>query len=188
MGVAVYPRLGELLRAKNLTVAELGRQIEARFGLSVDPKTLYRLTYAEPVQRADLEIVGAAAAILGVGLDDFFTVEAVPVEAAAEAEESDLSPAQSRRLAELFDQQGRRALSQAEQAEIETLVGEYGKRLHERRLRELAQQRGISLEEARREAEARLNGGLAWWRTFQADPRQRRAIAQWASRQRVEAE
>ena len=74
MAVAVYPRLSELLRARNLSVAELERQIKRRFGLSVDPKTLYRLTYAEPVQRADLEIAGAAAAVLGVGLDDLFEV------------------------------------------------------------------------------------------------------------------
>ena len=66
MGVAVYPRLSELLRANQLTVAELERQIEQRFGLEVDPKTLYRLSHTDPVQRADLQIAGAAAAILGV--------------------------------------------------------------------------------------------------------------------------
>ncbi len=31
-----------------------------------------------PVQRADLEIAGAAAAILGSGLDELFTIEAHP--------------------------------------------------------------------------------------------------------------
>src|SRR4051794_35567077 len=40
MSVAVYPRLNQLLRAKNLTVAELERQIKQRFGVAVDPKTL----------------------------------------------------------------------------------------------------------------------------------------------------
>ena len=185
MGVLVYPKLGDLLRAKNLSVAELERQIKVRFGLSVDPKTLYRLTHAESVQRADLEIAGAAAAILGVGLDDIFHVEAVPVEAEDEAPERELTPAQSQGLAEPFEQQGRRALSEAEQAEIEALVAEYGRRLHERRLREFAQQRGISVEEARRKVEAQLDQALAWWQTFQADPRRRRAVARSAKRRQT---
>ncbi len=38
MGVAVYPRLGELLRESDLTVADLERQIERFFGLHVDQR------------------------------------------------------------------------------------------------------------------------------------------------------
>src|SRR6266542_4409937 len=78
MGIAVYPRLNELLRAHDLSVAELERRIERRFGLQVDPKTLYRLTHTDPIQRADLEIAGAVAEILGVGLDDIFDVQVTP--------------------------------------------------------------------------------------------------------------
>lgn len=176
MAVEVYPRLHELLRARNLSVAELERQIEQRFGLSVDPKTLYRLTYAEPVQRADLEIAGAAAAVLGVGLDDLFEVRATPVDEGEKAR-SDLGPQESRRLAELFDRQARGDLSTAEQAELEALVAEYGRRLHERRIRELAERRGIPIERARREAAAQLEEALAWWRVFEADPERRRRVA-----------
>ena len=40
MGVAVYPRLSELLRARNLTLAELECQIEQRYGLSIAPEIL----------------------------------------------------------------------------------------------------------------------------------------------------
>src|SRR5207253_8097880 len=56
MVVAVYPRLGELLQERKLTVAELQRQIETRYALPVDRKTLYRLTYHEPVRRAELDV------------------------------------------------------------------------------------------------------------------------------------
>ena len=64
MSVAVYPRLSALLRAANLTVAELERRIEQRFGLRVDPKTLYRLAHSEPIQRADLGLEAPAGATL----------------------------------------------------------------------------------------------------------------------------
>lgn len=186
VSVAVYPRLLELLRAKNLSVAELERQIERHFGLAVDPKTLYRMTYGEPVQRADLEIAGAAAAVLGVGLDDIFEVRATPVDEGEEAR-SDLGPQESRRLAELFDRQSRGALSTAERTELQDLVTEYGRRLHERRIHDLAEQRGISLEQALRDAASELDEALVWWRPFTADPERRRAVATRARGRRARA-
>jgi transcriptional regulator with XRE-family HTH domain len=184
MGVAVYPKLSELLRANNLTVAELGRQIERRFGMSVDPKTLYRLAHADPVQRADLEIAGAAAAVLGVGLDDLFAVEATPVDDDEDSLSGDLDPAQSRRLAELFDRQARETLSEVERQEIEGLVSEYGRRVHERRLQELAKRRGMSVEETRREVAAQFDQALEWWRAFEAEPAREAAVVERASRHR----
>ena len=174
MSVVVYPQLGTLLHAHGLSVAELERRIEQCFGLAVDPKTLYRLASAEPVQRADLEIAGAAAAVLGVGLGDLFEVRAVPVDDQASLE---LDPSQSRRLADLFDRQAAGALSAQEQAQLEALVGEYGRRLHERRIRELARQRGIPVEQARREAATQLGEALDWWRAFEAHPLRRTSIA-----------
>jgi hypothetical protein len=176
VSVAVYPRLNELLRLHELTVAELERRIARRFGLSVDPKTLYRLASTEPVQRADLEIAGAVAAVLGVGLDDLFDVHAVPV-ADEESAAGELDPEQSRRLAELFDRQAHGTLTDSERQELEALVAEYGRRLHELRLQEIAQRRGVPVEQARREVEAQLEDALAWWRAFEADPRRRAAVA-----------
>ncbi|HEY7067077.1 MAG TPA: helix-turn-helix transcriptional regulator [Chloroflexota bacterium] len=176
MGVAVYPRLNELLRAKNLTVAELERQIEQQFGVQVDPKTLYRLTYPERVQRADLEIAGAAAAVLGVSLGDLFDVQAIPVRDAT-GSGNELTSAESQRLAELFERQARQALPPVDREELEGLVAEYGRRLHERLLGELAQQRGIPLEQARSESQAQLDEAHRWWQTFDADPERRRALA-----------
>ena len=71
MSVVVYPRLAELLKERNLTVAELERQIKERFGLAVNPKTLYRLTQAAPVQRAEQEIAqGEGKEHVGVEDDD----------------------------------------------------------------------------------------------------------------------
>ena len=58
MALTVYPRLGELLRERDMSVAELTRRIEQRYGRSVDPKTLYRLTTREPIQRVDIALIG----------------------------------------------------------------------------------------------------------------------------------
>lgn len=182
--MAVYPRLDELLRTNDLSVAELERRIEQRFGLSVDPKTLYRLASAEPVRRADLEIVGAVAALLGVGLGDLFDVHAVPVEEHDESEAIDLSVAESQRLSALFDRQAQGKLSKGERQELETLVSEYGRRLHERRLVEIAAQRGISVEEARREVGHEFEQAQSWWHDFEANPARRAAIATQARRRR----
>jgi len=177
MGVAVYPRLDDLLRKKGLSVAELERQIERRFGLSIDPKTLYRLTSGEPVQRADLEIAGAVTAILDVGLGDLFDVHAVPVDEYDEKEPAERDPVESERLAELFDRQARGVLSDAEQQELDALVSAYGRRLHERRVREIAHQRGIPVEQARREIAAEFDQALNWWQAFEAGPTRRAAVA-----------
>lgn len=49
MGVEVYPRLGELLRANNLTLEDLEERIERQFGLVIDSAALYQLTRTELV-------------------------------------------------------------------------------------------------------------------------------------------
>jgi hypothetical protein len=186
MGIAVYPRLGELLEAHRMTVAELERQIEARFGLSVDTKTLYRLTHPASVQRADLEIAGAAATVLGVGLDDIFEVRAQAADAGTEigADDADLPPALCRRLSELFDRQSQGVLTPAEREEMEALVAEFGRRLHEHRLKEIARERGIAVEEARTQVAADLDRAIQWWRSIESDPRRRRAIERRAHQRR----
>ncbi|MGH2350118.1 MAG: hypothetical protein ACRDI2_14950 [Chloroflexota bacterium] len=185
MTVAVYPRLGEVLREKNLSVAELGRRIEQRFGLSVDRKTLYRLASSDPIHRADLDIAGAAAAVLGVGLDDVFEVQTAAADAGDESPSPDLDPEQSRRLAELLTRQGERKLTKAERAELESLVAEYGRRLHQYNLRQIAQSRGTSEEQVRREQQGELDRVLAWWREFEASPERRQALTDEVRRRRA---
>ncbi len=61
MGVVIYPRLGEVLAAKSITVSELRHRIKERFGLTVSAQSLYGLALDEPVGRVDLKIIGAAA-------------------------------------------------------------------------------------------------------------------------------
>jgi len=182
MSVLVYPRLATLLQARNLTSADLARQIESRFGLPVTSRTLQRLTQTTPIQRADLEVAGAAAAVLGVELGDIFAVEATPVSSGEQGGDDLLDSAQSRRLRALHDRQGRRLLDDDEWAELAELVSVFGHRLHERRMRELAVQHGIPVEHAEREATEQLTEALDWWRDVQADPARLRALVEEAQR------
>jgi hypothetical protein len=183
MTVAVYPRLGVLLDERNLTVAELARRLRERFGLEVNLKTLYRLAQDAPVQRADLEIAGAAAALLGVGLDDLFAVEAVPV--GGDSLPEALSSEQSRRLAALFALRAERALSGEEQAELDALVTAYGHDQYERTLHDYAERQHLGLAEAREAVGADYVRALDWWRTFEADPQRRRAAVARAAARRA---
>jgi hypothetical protein len=127
-----------------LSVSALEREIEARFGRSVNPKTLYRLTQALPVQRADLEVAGAAAAILGVGLDALFRIEATPVSARPDPA-AEFGPEQGERLAELFSRRAEGLLTTAEQRELASLIDEYGRHLYQRQVREYAARHGLEL-------------------------------------------
>jgi hypothetical protein len=176
MAVAVIPRLGELLQARHMTVEELRRQIANRYGLAVDAATLDHLAHAHAVQRADLEIAGAAAAVMGVGLDDVFDVRVTPAQATPP--EAQLPPEQSRRLADLLDAQSRRDLSADEERELGALVTASGLLLHEWHLEELARQRGISIAEAREQTDSSLRDALAAWHEIEADPARRRALEQ----------
>jgi hypothetical protein len=163
VGIAIYPRLDALLRARDLSVAELERRIEQRFGLRVDPKTLYRLTHADPIQRADLEIAGAAATVLGVGLDDLFEIQASAVDEVESDPQFDLTPQESRRMSDLLYKQQLTGLSPDEKDELDQLVSEYGRRLHERRLRQIAQKRGVSVEQTREDLARELDEAVKWW-------------------------
>ncbi len=175
MNVMVYSRLGDLLRARNLTVNDLQRQIAVRFGRTVDARTLDRLARAERVRRPDLKVAATAAEALDVSLNDVFAVETAPANAGEPpmddlADEEDiLDPAQSRRLQKLFDLQDRRSLSADEQAEMRALVAEYGRRVHEQGVRRIAEQRHLPLEQARAEIAEDFERRLAWWAEVQAD-------------------
>jgi hypothetical protein len=177
MPVTVYPRLGDVLRGQNLTVAELERQIEQRYGVQVDRKTLHRLTYPEPIERVDLEVTGAVAAVLGVELGELFEVEAVAVGNSDGAETGELNVEESRRLSELFDQQARRALREGEQHELGGLVDKYGQLLRERLLRGRAARERVLVEEARARTDAELTRMLSWWQRVEGNESWRRRLA-----------
>jgi len=182
MGVMVYSRLGDVLRARNLSVDDLRRQIAARFGLAVDARTLDRLARAERVRRPDLELAAAAAEALDVSLNDVFAVETVPADDGASLpddlvdEEDILDPAQSRRLQKLFDLQDRRSLSEDEQAEMRALVAEYGRRVYDRGVRGIAVKRGLPVDQVRAEVTVDLERMIAWRRELEADPARLEAL------------
>ena len=176
MSVAVYPRLSAILAERHLSVDDLGRAIADRYGITVDPRTFQELMLAAPIERADLAAAGAAAAVLGIGLDDLFSVHALPVLLDLPEPEPTLSPEKSRRLEDLFDRQDDGVISEAENAEIEALVAENGRIVHERGVHEYAVKHNISEAEARQYIEASFEQALERWRAFEADPKQRRTL------------
>jgi transcriptional regulator with XRE-family HTH domain len=184
MSVAVYPRLGELLRARDLTVAELGRQINLRFGLTVDSASLDQWSRDLPVQRADLELAGAAAAILDVSLADLFEVDLAP---SLPPEDALLEERDAERLSVLLEKQQAVGCTEAEQAEIRALVAEFSRRARELGLEITGVQHGISVEQARHNADADLEEARQWWTAFQGDPERRQAVVADLKRRRRRA-
>jgi len=177
MSVMVYSRLGDVLRARNLTVGDLQRQIAARFDFAVDARTLDRLARDERVRRPDMEIAAAAAAALDARLDDIFAIDALPrgdedATGADKPHEADdvLSPVQSRRLSELFDLQDDGRLTATERIELDALVAAWGRAVNEQGIRDLAARRGVPVEEMRAEVLADVDHALVWWRAVQDDP------------------
>ena len=185
MSVMVYARLGDLLRVRNLTVHDLQHQIAARFGRTVDARTLDRLARAERVRRPDLEVAAAAAEALDVSLNDIFAVATVPADDLAD-EEDILDPAQSRRLQKLFDLQNRRSLRTDEQTEMRALVPEYGRRVYEQGVRRIAAKRGLPVDQVRVEVAADLERMIAWRRELEADPARLQALVDEALERRRE--
>jgi len=178
VSVAVYPRLADLLRDKGLTVGDLARQLEEQLALSVDTRTLQRLTQDTPIQRADLAIAGAVATVLGVELGDLFTVDVTRVVPANEAVQRDLNAHDSQRLSTLLARQQQGPLSEQNTTELRGLMATYALRLHNRRMREWARQRNIPVEQAQQEAAARFADALAWWDALQADSRRQHELVE----------
>jgi len=183
MGVMVYSRLGDALRNQGLTVSELQRQIALRFGLTVDVRTLNRLSQDDRVRRPNLEVAAAAAAVLGVGLDDIFVMrithadtDGVGMERAGD--EDVLDPDQSRRLGDLLEAQDWRSLTSDERAELRALVAAWGRHANEQALRDIAARREQPIEQVRADVAADLDRALAWWDDVQADPARLEALVE----------
>src|SRR5438105_1252384 len=152
MGVTVYSRLGELLRARNLTVADLQNRIAARFGLAMDARTLDRLARSDRVPGPGGRRGGRVRAGHRAGRP--LRRRAVPlgtedtIDSHDPAEGDDiLAPEQSRRLSELFDLRDRRPLTEVEQVELNALVAAWGRAVNERGIHELAARRGVPVEQ-----------------------------------------
>ena len=186
MAVSVYPHLDALLRDRGLSILELKRTIEDRYRLVVDLATLQSLAGSEPVEQTNLALAGAVATVLGVRLDELFTIEAVPTALDAPVD-SFLTDAQSARLAALLDQQDHAELNADETNELATLLDEYGRNFREHHLRSYAAKQGISFEEAVREVDRRFATESTWLRDLDATPGGRQALIEQVKQQRSSA-
>lgn len=188
MPVAVYGQLGRLLRERSLTVDDLARESEERFGLTADPLELQRLAASDALGTIDLTLLGAVADILGTELGELVVVEATPLSPAATPPMSLLTEQQDQRLRELLDLQGERDLKEEEQRELEVLVyEEYGRRSSDYFRRQEAQRRGVSLEQVQREEGERVADAMKYLAWLDADPRRRRELVRRVTAQRASA-
>ena len=182
MSVTVYSRLNELLRQRDLTVGALERHIDERFGILLDPGVVDLLMRDAPVRQADVTAIGAVAAALDVELGELVVVRVVSAEDDAEEDMSDLNPSDSRRLDALFDKQGLDSLSEGEQAEMRRLVAQSARHMRERRTRQYAKRRNISIEQARQDLQDKFQEALTWIKDFESNPRLQRDVDERAAR------
>ncbi len=92
------------------------------------------------------------------------------------SEDDVLTPAQSRRLSDLFDLRSQRPLTDDERAELDALVGAWGRAVSERAFAEVARRRGVPVEQVRAESLAETERVLAWWKEVEADPARREEV------------
>ena len=184
MAIAVYGRLDELLRERNLTVTQLKLRIEVLYGLHVDADALARLAGSDAVQQMDMPLAVAITRELGVSLDDLFASEDMPDYVSPTADESFLTEEQTQRLRALQDLHNDGKLSKDELRELGALVDEYGRQFGEYHLSRYAARRGISLEEARREADAQFAEAAARLKQQDSDPHYRQKLAKRAKLRR----
>jgi len=187
VAVAVYPQLDALLRDRGLSVLEVKRAIEDRYGLVVDLAMLQGLTGSEPVDLTDLTLAGAVATVLGVSLSDLFSIEATPASGGLPAGGEHLSNEASRRLLELLTLQDSGNLNERETNELQQLVDEYGRSFRDEHIRHYAMKVGISLADATRQADSRVSGALTWLRDLDAQPGGRQAFIERVKQRRASA-
>ncbi len=92
------------------------------------------------------------------------------------SEDDALAPAQSRRLSDLFDLRGQRPLTNDERAELDALVGAWGRAVSEREFAEVARRWGVPVEQVRAESLVETERVLAWWKEVEADPARREEV------------
>ncbi len=181
MSVAVYSRLGGLLRARGLDAENLRSRIVADTGLEVTTRVLDALADDGRVQRPDIEVAGAVATALSVKLDDLFDVRIIPDEDGTtdhggdnngtDVDERDpLDPEQSRRLDELGALGDERNLTEEESAELHALVNATNRAVIERGIQEIAQMRGEPVDRVRAEIMANVERLSALWEDLRANP------------------
>jgi transcriptional regulator with XRE-family HTH domain len=108
MAPAVYSRVGSMLQAAGVDLAALRDEIAARYGLTIDLRTLAALAQDGRVQWPDIEVLEAVALILRVWVDDLLDVRAMELAEAVSVVSDDVlldaeRDARLRDLAELRD-------------------------------------------------------------------------------------
>lgn len=184
MAVAIYGQLDRLLRERNLTIDDLKRQIEQRYGLVVEDATLDRIARPTPEGYANLTAAGAAASVLGVGLDDLFAVSAISIDDDP-SKLSFLSEDETQRLWALQDLQDERKLSHDEQHELEGLMETYGRRLNDFYRQREAHGRGVSAEQVEHEEAERIAKATSWLASLESDPARYAAFVERVKQQRA---
>lgn len=147
VAVAVFGQLDHVLRERNLTLADLKRQIEERHELTVDEVALAQLAGNERLAQFDLTVVGAAANVLGVPLDDLLFVLALPFSPERPTTKVNmLTEEETWRVWALFGMQEKRILSDRERQELEAISEEGDRRARELFWRKEAERRGVPFE------------------------------------------
>jgi hypothetical protein len=113
-----FSRLKGLLNDKNMTVPELHRRLRGR-GLRVNVKSLYRLSNdRRPLQRLDLRVAGAICQVFSLPLTELVAF------AEPQRKLRRLAAAKQKRLDALMGKSNNGTLTNAEAAELRTLVRE----------------------------------------------------------------
>jgi len=131
--VAAYSGLGAILVERDMSVRDLGELLEKR-GTPVSKNTLYRLSKSEPIDRIEVQILGALRDALEVSLDDLLVFEA-PSKGLQQ-----LSASKQERLHELMAKNTEGNLGATEREEFLKL-GREAERLTLANARQLAAQR-----------------------------------------------
>jgi hypothetical protein len=155
MSVAVFGQLGHILRERNLTIADLTRQIEERYGRrSADEDILNLLAGSDQLGLMDMLAVGMVARVLNVSLDDLMFVVEIPFSPAdPPTRVNTLTEAETWRVWALLGIQQRRMLDDIEQHELQYTIDEAGRRFRELSWRQEAERRGVPFEDLRDEIE-----------------------------------
>jgi transcriptional regulator with XRE-family HTH domain len=162
-----------MLHAAGVDLEALRDEIAARYGLTIDLRTLAALAQDGRVQRPDIEVLEAVALILGVRVDDLLDVRAMePAEAVSASDDVLLDAerdARLRDLAELCDW-GDRPLTEAEERELETLIAQAWRALVERDIAAAAQRLSVPSEVAHTYITTQVADAARFWAELGADP------------------
>ena len=115
-----WSTLPNLLAEKNLTVADLHEVLRKR-GVSVNKKSLYRLTASQPVQKLDATIIRAVCEALEVRLQDLIQFQKPKFELKR------LDSQSQRELDRLMDKNNEGELTQKEKPRFKALLDEVQK-------------------------------------------------------------